>query len=77
MRWKVSHAARRKKYRSPFYVLGVVRVVVVMTPVMSAMVVRRLRLRSHRGQQEQEQGSEKKLFHILRVPRAWIDATTL
>ena len=42
-------------------------VVMVVAPVMSPMVVRHLRLRSHRGQQEQQQRSEKKLFHILRV----------
>jgi hypothetical protein len=42
-------------------------VVVMVASVMSPMVVRRLRLRGHRGQQERQQGSEKKLFHILRV----------
>jgi hypothetical protein len=52
-------------------------VVMMRTPVMTSMMVRRLRLRSHRGQQEQKQGSEEKLFHILRLPPAWIDATTL
>jgi hypothetical protein len=52
-------------------------VVVMRTAVMTPMVMRRLRLRSHWGQQKQEQGSEEKLFHILRVPPALIDATTL
>jgi hypothetical protein len=41
--------------------------VVVMMPVMAPMVVRRLRLRSHRGQQEHEQRSKEKLFHTMRV----------
>lgn len=51
-------------------------VVVMRTAVMTPMVMRRLRLRSHWGQQKQEQGSEEKRFHILRVPPALIDATT-
>jgi hypothetical protein len=42
-------------------------VMVAVASVMVPMVVRRLRLRGHRDQQEQQQGSEKKLFHILRV----------
>jgi hypothetical protein len=52
-------------------------VVMMRMPMMTPMVARRLRLRSHRGQQKQEQGSEKKLFHILRLPPAFIDAATL
>jgi hypothetical protein len=40
--------------------------VVMVTPMMA--IVRCLRLRSHRGQQEQQQGSEEKLFHVLRIP---------
>ncbi len=63
MRWKVSHLAREKNA-----VLRVVMVAVMVMPVMAPVVARRLRLRSHRSEQEQEQGSEKKLFHTLRVP---------
>jgi hypothetical protein len=41
-------------------------VMVMMTPVMSAMVVRRLRLRNRRCQQEQEQRSKQELFHSFK-----------
>jgi hypothetical protein len=49
-------------------VLRMVVMVVMMTPVMAPMAVRRLRLRSHRGHQKQQQRSEEKLFHTLRIP---------
>jgi len=45
--------------------LWVVVVMVMVTPMIP--VVRRLRLRSHGGQQEQQQRSEKELFHTLRL----------
>ena len=45
-------------------------VMVVVTPMMSSAVVCRLRLRGHWGQQEQQKGSEEKLFHVLRIPSA-------
>jgi hypothetical protein len=41
--------------------------VVMVMPVMTPMVMARLRLRGHWGQQKQEQGSEEKLFHALRI----------